>query len=80
MRDKYNYHKDPDDGSFYIGWVDFMKYFNGFRFCRINPKYVHTNYKIQSPSHKSTYLKVKVIQKGVYNFSVYQMNERKFKK
>lgn len=27
LREKYNYHKNPEDGSFYMSWKDFRKFF-----------------------------------------------------
>lgn len=79
LRDKYNYHNKPDDGSFYIAWPDFMTYFNSFVICRLDPTYIHTSATLKSIPHKSNYLRMTIAEDGNYNLSVYQVSKRKCK-
>ncbi len=60
LRDKLNYNKCPDDGSFYMCMQDFLKYFGSFVICMVNPINTHTSLKIPFNKHKSNYVTMKV--------------------
>ena len=77
LRDKYNYHRSPDDGSFYMSLKDFRHYFGEVIICKLNPTYMHESIKVKSGRHKSAYLSMVVTTPGQYIVSIYQQNKRK---
>jgi len=77
LRDKYNYHKNPDDGSFYMNWKDFTTFFGEIIICKLNPTYMHDSIRVKSNRHKSAYFSMKVTTPGHYILSIYQENKRK---
>ena len=72
LRDKYNYHFQPEDGSFYIPWTMFVKYFSSFVFCHLDPTFVHTSFKMKPKSHKSEYIRMFISEEGKYDIGIYQ--------
>lgn len=60
LREKYNYHTASNDGTFYIPWPEFTKYFSNFVICRLDPTFLHTSLKITVNPHKSTYVRMLV--------------------
>ncbi len=79
LRDKFNYNKCPEDGSFYMSMQDFLKYFGSFVICKVNPMNLHTSLKLSFEKHKSNYVRMKVSESGRYILSLYQENEREMK-
>jgi hypothetical protein len=76
LRDKFNYNKCPEDGSFYMSMKDFLTYFDNFEICKINPKNVNTSYKMTFVKSKPNSVKMKVSESGCYTLSLYQGNKR----
>jgi len=72
LRDKYNYNNNPDDGSFYMHWRDFCRYFGEVVICKINPTYVHESIRVKTNKRKSAYIKMHVKSAGHYIVSIYQ--------
>ena len=77
LRDKYNYHKNPEDGSFYMGWKDFRIFFGEIIICKLNPTFMHDSVRVKSGRHKSGYFSMTVSTPGQYIVSIYQENKRK---
>lgn len=63
----------PDDGSFYMGWDNFLKYFSSFVICRIDPTFLHSSLRLKNIQPlKPVYLRLVVNEEGTYNLSIYQ--------
>lgn len=77
LRDKYNYNKCPEDGSFYMSLADFRKYFGEIIICKLNPTFLHSSIRVKTNKHKSAYFKMEVSTPGQYAVSIYQENKRK---
>jgi len=77
LRDRYNYNRNPEDGSFYMNWRDFRTYFGEIVICKLNPTFMHDSIRAKSNRHKSGYFSMHVKTAGKYIVSVYQANKRK---
>jgi hypothetical protein len=78
LRDKYNYNRNPDDGSFYMAWKDFRIYFGEIVICKLNPRFLHSSIHVKTDRNKSGYVLMKVKTPGQYIVSIYQESKRKF--
>ena len=77
LRDRYNYNKNPEDGSFYMCWKDFKKFFGEIIICKLNASFLHDSIRFKTNRHKSGYFSMKVSTAGQYIVSIYQENKRK---
>lgn len=71
--------QNPNDGSFFMSWRDFEKYFGTINICRVNPLGLHSSLRMVNNRRKSNYIQVKVTVPGTYSFFTCQENERKTK-
>lgn len=46
LRTKYSYINDPKDGTFFIGWDNFVKYFSTFIVCKVNLNHINTTLRL----------------------------------
>ncbi len=72
MRDKYNYNRNPEDGSFYMPWDAFSKFFGEIVVCKLSPTFLHTSSRVKTDKKKSAYLYMKVKSAGQYIITIYQ--------
>jgi DNA gyrase inhibitor GyrI len=70
--------KDPNDGSFFMSWKDYEKYFGTINICQLNPIYLHSSLRMVCNRRKSNYVQMKVTAGGNYSVFICQENERKF--
>jgi len=70
--------QDPNDGSFFMKWDDYCKYFGEMTVCMVNPTFVHTSFRMMNNKRKSNYVELKIPAKGVYNIFICQESSRKF--
>ena len=82
LKKKYEFNK-KNDGMFYMGYEDFLKYFITIGFAKIHPDYVTNNIKIKKEQNiKCQLIKIRVNKnnnknKSVHSFiQLYQKNPR----
>lgn len=78
LRKQYNYTKNPQDGSFYMPWNDFERYFGSVTVCKIVPGAISSSFRSSNLRHKSSYIRMSIQRKGIYTISVYQESKRKY--
>ena len=66
LKIKYEFNK-KNDGTFYMSYNDFLKYFITIGFCKIHPDYINNNIKIKKEkNNKCQLIKIK-IEKNINN-------------
>jgi calpain-15 len=64
LRKQLNYTKNPRDGSFYMPWDDFERYFGSITVCRIVPNAVCSSFRTANLRHKSSYIRMTIRKSG----------------
>jgi hypothetical protein len=72
LRDRYNYNRNPQDGSFYMSWKDFGIYFGEIVVCKLNPTFLHSCIQVKTDRRKSAYVLLRIKTAGQYIISLYQ--------
>jgi calpain-15 len=76
LRAKLNVEK-KDDGSFYICYEDFLKYFSDVQICHIHDDYIYRSLKTTCGPKHAVYFKLKIKKAGHYYLTVNQESKRK---
>jgi hypothetical protein len=74
LRKQFDVEKNPNDGSFYMNWKDYEKYFGSINICQLNPIYLHTSLRMINNRRKSNYVQMKITTPGTYNIFICQEN------
>lgn len=72
LRNKYNYNKSPNDGSFYMDYHNFAVFFSSITVCYMEPSYLNSSLRINVDRHSPTYVSFRVTKPGRYVFTIYQ--------
>ena len=78
LRKKLNVESDPEDGSFWMAWRDFIKYYGSVFICKVNPTFVHSTMRMINHHHKSNYVEMTVTTPGKYSLFICQEFKRKW--
>lgn len=79
LRQKFDVETNPNDGSFFMNWRDYEKYYGSINICQLNPINVHTSLRMMNNKRKSNYVQMKVTANGTYSIFICQENERRSK-
>jgi len=71
-------HSEEDDGIFFIGFSDYLKYFSDFQICEFHDNFCYSALKMNSKFDDKTFLSFKVRKRGKFYLSINQMNKRFF--
>lgn len=72
LRSKLNYHKDHQDGTFYMNIEDFMTYYDKLTFCFVSLGKVNSHIRLESNRQHSVMVAFSIKTGGEYFFSIYQ--------
>lgn len=74
-----NFVKDPQDGTFFISYEDFVVYFDNINISKVNLGYVHT--WVTNPGNRYQFYenRLTIQHQGDYFFTVYQENPRRYR-
>lgn len=78
LRDRLNYNRNPNDGSFFMSMSDFLVYFYRITVCYVSLGKVHSHIKLESDRTHSVMVAFTVKTRGDYFISLYQENRRKY--
>lgn len=74
LKDKLG-HDEIGNGVFFISYAAIIKYFSCFQICYFHDKYKYSSLKVEK-NQKSIFLSVRITTKGLYYFSLNQINKR----
>ena len=77
LKKQFDVEINPNDGSFFICWKDYEKYFGSINICQLNPIYLHTSLRMMNNRRKSNYIQMKITTPGRYSIFTCQENLRK---
>lgn len=71
-------HSIEEDGTFYIGYKSFIKYFSDIQVCKYHDKFKYSSQTFKTQPIETVFLTFNVGKKGKFYFSVNQKNKRFF--
>ena len=77
-KQRINFHKDANDGIFYMTWDDFIHEFRALTVAEINDNASYIYKSAKDKGKKGVYFRVQIVQKGFYSLQVDKTPERSF--
>ena len=71
-------HSIEEDGTFYIGYKSFIKYFSDIQVCKYHDNFKYSSQTFKTEQREDVFLTFDVNKKGKYYFSINQKNKRFF--
>ena len=67
-----------DDGTFFMDWKDYLKYFNFTSVCHYREDYVSSSYNLDLPDETDCFLQFDIKKEGGYYFGIHQADSKHF--
>ena len=71
--------ENKNDGTFYMGYEDFCKYFTDIQICRIHDDYEYSAHKFTADPRHAVYIRFTIEKKGHHYITINQKSKRFFK-
>ena len=80
LKEQVNLVADTEDGTFWMSFEDFKRYFTRVQICKFNDNYTFNNFRVNINESSAGYhlVKIKIEADGEQTFSVSQKGERIF--